>query len=143
MGNSYSAVFYAPDGNGKLTQRWRSTRQGDWRKAIKAALEMEENARKEVAESARDCLAVVERAAQLATQGLLSVTAAQNFVAELYSLSSGGESLARHSTAKAGSARPATATSRTCGRLFAPPSAKGISSEARPKTWSSFRRTIR
>jgi hypothetical protein len=48
-GKFYSAVFYAPDENGKLTQRWRSTRQTDWHKAMKAALDMEENARQEVA----------------------------------------------------------------------------------------------
>ena len=44
---------------------------------LMAALEMEENARQEVAHASRDFFAVVEKAAQKANQGLLTATATQ------------------------------------------------------------------
>lgn len=94
-GKKYTAVYYAPDEKGKLTQRWRATGETDWRKATRVAVELEEKAKESVTQGSRHCLEVVEEAAHLAGRGLLSPTAAQEFIAELYALSS-GEELARH-----------------------------------------------
>ena len=52
-GKKYTAVYYAPDEKGKITQRWRATGETDWRKATRVAVELEEKAKESVTEGSR------------------------------------------------------------------------------------------